>query len=285
MPQSTLVIADSNGTAFLSALNAALAALGTLQKGNTRPSGVAAGWFWLDDNTPSATVWTLNFYDGAHDIPVAHFDTTNNWFLPILGGTTRLFQSTSDTPGYGNTDTGGSIEKNAQGAALFLSRSAFAPLYSNVNGNDQVAVWLRSGVVVGSVSVSAGLTTYGTTSDERVKNRIVRLVGARERIRRAVIIRHGFVAHPKGRLVDGVLAHQFAGVVPHAVTGKRGAVYRRGPLKGQPRLQQVDYSKGVPLLFAGHQELDADLLDLRKVVRVQARQIRGLVKVIEKLVK
>jgi hypothetical protein len=70
--------------------------------GNTAPD-LVAGQFWIDNNTPSTTVWTLYFYDGTDNISFATIDTINNTvnFLdstfdlindttPQLGGTLRL---------------------------------------------------------------------------------------------------------------------------------------------------------------------------------------------------
>lgn len=91
MAQHDLDIANAAGNVVRSDINDALAALGSLQKGGSAPTGAQAGWLWLDDNTPSSTVWTLSIYDGAGWIPVALVDTTNNRHLPsgapIWGGT------------------------------------------------------------------------------------------------------------------------------------------------------------------------------------------------------
>lgn len=91
MPQHDLDIANAAGNVFRADVNAALVALGTNQKGPTAPSGAAAGWVWIDDNTPSSTVWTVFVYDGADWIAAGWIDTTNNRYTaagaPIWGGT------------------------------------------------------------------------------------------------------------------------------------------------------------------------------------------------------
>lgn len=269
MTQHALTIGDQTGSSFLTDITNALKALGNLQKGNARPSGVQAGWFWLDDNTPSTTVWTLNFYDGADDIPVAFFDTTNNTFLPILGGTTRLFQSSTDTPGYGNTFTGGSIEKNAQGAALFLSRSNFAALYLNSNTASDVATFLLGGAVKGTISVASGGTAYNTTSDPLLKDRVEQLAGGLDRIRKVRVYRHGWKAEPGGPLVDGVMAPEFGRLFPWAVTKRR-----RGAKGVIIQPMQVDYSKAVPATIAAVQDLDAIVKWQAARITAQEREMR-----------
>jgi len=82
MAQHDLVIANQGFPAFRADLNGALAALGSTSKGASRPPGAAAGQLWLDDDTPGATLWTLNLFDGADDIPVALVDTAANKLYP-----------------------------------------------------------------------------------------------------------------------------------------------------------------------------------------------------------
>lgn len=91
MPQHDLDCANAAGNVFRADLNAALAALGTHQKGPTAPTGPAAGWIWVDDNTPSSTLWTVFQYDGTDWITTVFIDTTNNRYYaagaPVWGGT------------------------------------------------------------------------------------------------------------------------------------------------------------------------------------------------------
>ena len=85
--------------------------------GNTAPD-LVAGQFWIDNNTPSTTVWTLYFYDGTDNISFATIDTINNTvnFLdstfdlindttPQLGGNLDL--NSNDITGTGNIDITG----------------------------------------------------------------------------------------------------------------------------------------------------------------------------------
>jgi hypothetical protein len=48
-------------------------AIRTNNKGASAPD-LVAGQFWIDDNTPSTTVWTLYFYDGTDSIQFATID-------------------------------------------------------------------------------------------------------------------------------------------------------------------------------------------------------------------
>ena len=82
MSQNDLNIADAPGAAVRADVNSALQALGSTSKGGSRPPTAYAGQLWLDDDTPSATVWTLYLYDGAGDVPLGTVDTVNDVFYP-----------------------------------------------------------------------------------------------------------------------------------------------------------------------------------------------------------
>jgi hypothetical protein len=80
MTQHDMNVADGGGAAVLADINLALPALASTSKGPSAPSTPYAGQLWLDDDTPSGTVWTLKQYDGADWISIAEIDTSNNRF-------------------------------------------------------------------------------------------------------------------------------------------------------------------------------------------------------------
>lgn len=105
MAQHDLDIANASGAAVRADINGALAALGSTMKGPSAPTSPLAGMAWLDDNTPSSTVWTLNVYDGTDWIALGLLDTTNNRFTP----TGNFAAGSAGAPGFspaGDTDTG-----------------------------------------------------------------------------------------------------------------------------------------------------------------------------------
>jgi hypothetical protein len=53
--------------------------------------------------------------------------------------------------------------------------------------------------------------------------------------------------------MDGVLAHELQEILPYAVSG----------IKDEERMQQVDYSKLVPVLVKAIQELSAEITILK----------------------
>ncbi|WP_020474250.1 hypothetical protein [Zavarzinella formosa] len=83
MSQHDMSIANQGNAALRGDLNNALQALASTSKGNSRPSTAYAGQLWIDDNTPSSTLWTLFAYDGTDDIEIGQIDITNNVFTPL----------------------------------------------------------------------------------------------------------------------------------------------------------------------------------------------------------
>lgn len=85
MPQHDLDIANGSGAAVRVDLNNALVALGSSMKGPNAPPAAIAGMVWVDDDTPSATIWTIKQYDGAEWIELGRLDITNNIYIPSEG--------------------------------------------------------------------------------------------------------------------------------------------------------------------------------------------------------
>lgn len=85
MAQHDMVLDNASGASFRADANNALQALASTSKGSAAPSTAYAGQLWIDDNTPSSSLWTLYVYDGSDHITVGYVDATNNAFLPALG--------------------------------------------------------------------------------------------------------------------------------------------------------------------------------------------------------
>jgi hypothetical protein len=71
--------------------------------GNTAPD-LVAGQFWIDNNTPSTTVWTMYLYDGTDSIQFATIDTINN--------TVNFIDSTFDLINDTTPQLGGTLDAN-----------------------------------------------------------------------------------------------------------------------------------------------------------------------------
>ena len=110
---------------------------------------------------------------------------------------------------------------------------------------------------VGSISVTGTSTSYNTSSDHRLKENVVELTGATDRLKQLEPKRFNFIADAD-TTVDGFLAHEVQSVVPEAITGTHNEVDD----DGNPVYQGIDQSKLVPLLVATIQELEARITAL-----------------------
>jgi hypothetical protein len=111
---------------------------------------------------------------------------------------------------------------------------------------------------VGTVTCTSTATAYNTSSDYRLKENVVPLTGATERLGDLKVYQFNFTVEP-GKVVDGFLAHEAQDVVPEAVTGEKDEVDD----DGNPIYQGIDQSKLVPLLTAALQETVAELAALK----------------------
>lgn len=109
MSQHDMVISNADGATVRADVNGGLQALASTSKGNARPATVYAGQHWLDDNTPSATVWSEYLYDGADDIRVGVFDVAANTFMLSSDGTNGVKAISGGAQVTGNLTTSGIV--------------------------------------------------------------------------------------------------------------------------------------------------------------------------------
>ncbi|MCW3644427.1 tail fiber domain-containing protein [Burkholderia cenocepacia] len=135
----------------------------------------------------------------------------------------------------------------------------------------QFAQFFYFSSIVGAITHNGSSVSYNTASDYRLKENIVPVTGATERLMKMRPARFNFINDPNKLKVDGFIAHELQAVVPYAVTGEKDAVEYRpsfvedyDPEDVQPAdvtgvsevivPQTVDHSKLVPLLAAALQE-------------------------------
>jgi hypothetical protein len=130
---------------------------------------------------------------------------------------------------------------------------------ANNNTNGRYIEFKASGnIVIGSITQSsASSTAYNTSSDYRLKENIVPLTGAADRVNQLQVHRFNFITDPD-TTVDGFIAHEAQAVVPECVTGTKDEV----DADGNPVYQGIDQSKLVPLLTAALQEALQKIEDL-----------------------
>ena len=104
---------------------------------------------------------------------------------------------------------------------------------------------------VGSIVVTASSTTYNTSSDYRLKEDLQDFAGL-DMVSKIPV--YDFKWKVDENRSYGVMAHELQEILPQAVTGEKDA----------EEMQQVDYSKIVPLLIKSIQELTAKVEMLEK---------------------
>jgi hypothetical protein len=138
-------------------------------------------------------------------------------------------------------------QDNATGYGIGIGSDSTALAYFYPNSG-------LSGGPVGTITHNGSSTTYATSSDYRLKENVVPLAGAIDRVNDLQVRRFNFIVDPD-HTVDGFIAHEAQAVVPECVTGTKDEVDD----DGNPIYQGIDQSKLVPLLTAALQEAIAKI--------------------------
>jgi hypothetical protein len=161
------------------------------------------------------------------------------------------------------------------------SSEATAPVCIRDYGSNQIHFYYGYSKV-GSITSDSSYTYYNTTSDYRLKENVIPLVSALERVNDLDVYRFNFITDTE-KTVDGFFAHEVQSVVPEAITGVKDETEDIGvitniedgktiksdvtePTKlkegtewtytgSRPVYQSIDQSKLVPLLTKAIQEL------------------------------
>jgi hypothetical protein len=233
--------------------------------------GGVAGQYAEIDNTDAA--FRINAVNGAgggilflgDGSERARIDSSGN----LLVGTTTSF------PGDGNTATGFMVQAGV-GGKVFASVVDNAEAGNfNRNGNGTLVKMCRSGVTVGSISVTTTATSYITSSDYRLKHDIQPMTGALAKVAQLKPVTYKWNADDSES--QGFIAHELQEVVPECVTGEKDAVEivevkdENGEVIGteeRPVYQGIDTSFLVATLTAALQEAVTEINSLK--ARVEA---------------
>ena len=190
-------------------------------------------------------------------------------------GNLLIGQSTTTTPGAGNTTTGFSILPDGR----FFSSMGGTFAQMNRNSDGYIVSFASSGNGVGNISINSSSTAYNTSSDYRLKENVQYEWDATSRLKQLKPARFNFIGEDK--TVDGFIAHEAQEVVPEAVTGVKdemadAVLYVKGDKlpkgkkigdikeKSKPVMQGIDQAKLVPLLVKTIQELEARIAKLEE---------------------
>ena len=127
--------------------------------------------------------------------------------------------------------------------------------------NSEFMTFRNQGTQIGSIVMSnTNATTYGTSSDYRLKENVSDMTGATAKLKQLKPKRFNWIADTTNTLQDGFLAHEVSPVVPEAIIGDKDAK----DSDDNPIYQQIDHSKLVPLLVKTIQELEARIATLEE---------------------
>jgi hypothetical protein len=263
-----------SSTPALQILNASIYGYGTYESGHSTNLYYDAGWKHISTQVASQYRQTI----GGHQ-----------WFNAAsasAGATATMVQAmTLDASGHFLINEPTSYAAEAvQIKCLELGGNAYGIIINGPLTSNTAMRFFNSsgsGVTVGSITFSASATSYNTSSDYRLKENVVGISGATERLKQLKPSRFNFIADAD-TTVDGFLAHEVQDIVPEAITGTKDAMmdeeYEVAPAvldddgnvvteavmgtRSVPDYQGIDQSKLVPLLVATIQELEARIAAL-----------------------
>ena len=190
--------------------------------------------------------------------------TSNNIVLSDGDGNPRIVVDDAGRCMIGNTSTSDMVKINN------TTTSGWALNINNESTTDKLIISAQSGTgavihhqfnnsngLVGKIETSGSSTTYATSSDYRLKENVVDMTGAIDRVKQLLPKRFNFIADAD-LTVDGFLAHEAQTVIPEAVSGIKDAVDDDGNVEPQ----SIDQSKLVPLLTGALKEAIAKIEDL-----------------------
>ena len=114
---------------------------------------------------------------------------------------------------------------------------------------------------VGNITTGSSSVAYNTSSDYRLKENVVDMSNATDRLKQLKPKRFNFISDESNTPVDGFLAHEVSSIVPEAITGEKDAVDENS----NPVYQGIDQSKLVPVLTKALQEA------ITKIEELEAR--------------
>jgi hypothetical protein len=194
----------------------------------------------FDDITPF-NLSTNSYQDATIDL-----GTSGTRFKDLYLSGASYHGTTSDTI-WTNTSGEGVVVSND---AIQVARSSGTALFLNrMTTTGKIQTFSQAGTEVGNVTVTASATAYNTSSDYRLKENVVSMDNASDRVLALNPVRFNFITDPE-KTVDGFLAHEAQAVVPEAVHGVKDEVDD----EGKPVYQGIDQSKLVPLLTKALQE-------------------------------
>jgi hypothetical protein len=166
---------------------------------------------------------------------------------------------------------------------------------SNTTSASQQIIFKNPNGIIGNITTSGSSTAFNTSSDHRLKENVVDMTNATDRLKQLQPKRFNFIADAD-TTVDGFLAHEVSSVVPEAITGthnetqtKQKVVVNANGNVIAENIEQADWEAGKIADEDGNTQYPTDSTwEATKVVPVyqgidQSKLVPLLVKTIQEL--
>jgi hypothetical protein len=228
------------------------------------------------DNSANGLGFRIERNANDSSLFLGYRDNTDTWQINATYGSTGAFKpitfSTSDTErmridssgnvGIGATTLTAKLHVVSDGATTIPMRNNNT---ETGTASSNSMAFQRSGTTVGLISVTGSNTTYGTSSDYRLKENILPMTGALDTVAQLKPVTYKWKAD--GSDGQGFIAHELQSIVPDCVVGEKDAVETYTDEEGneQTRIkpQGIDTSFLVATLTAAIQEQQTIINDLK----------------------
>jgi hypothetical protein len=258
--------ADTSGSLQLQTANTAALTIDTSQNVGI---GTASPDRTLHVNAPSAVSITVSRNGGTNlNTGFQVKQATTSWYFgaspsnyfsikyndPDLSASPNMVIDTSGNVLVGKTAsdlTVAGAEIRALGYGMFTVSGDYAVYARRNTSTGQVIAIRYAGTDTGSISTNGTNTAYATSSDYRLKENVLPMVNALEKVKKLNPVTYTWKETKENS--EGFIAHELAEVCPHAVIGEKDAVDENGDIKPQG----IDTSFLVATLTKAIQELSA----------------------------
>jgi len=192
------------------------------------------------------------------------FNTGGTERMRINSSGSVLVGTTNDDQWYTSTNTG--INLQTGGSFIAVARNGACFIANKLTSDGTAMEFRRGGSTVGTVSVTGSATAYNTSSDYRLKENVIPIANALDKVAQLKPVTYKWKAD--GSEGEGFIAHELAEVCPQAVNGDKDAV----DAEGKPIYQGVDTSFLVATLTAAIKEQQTIINDLKaRVTALEAK--------------
>ena len=281
--------ADTSGILQLQTAGTAAVTIDASQNvgiGTTTPTASIGGLFVSKYVTSSGINFSAGFTDAINNtFRIGHSSGVAQLFTDAAiafstNSTERMRIASDGKVAIGTSSTGGwagdcFFESRASSgwavSAYNTSASSAGAFLARIdNTSRSLQEFYYSTTYVGKITTNGSTTTYGSASDYRLKDNIVSMVGALDKVAQLRPVTYTW--KNSGINDNGFIAHELAEVLPNAVNGTKDAVDENG----NPVYQTVDTSFLVATLTAAIQEQQTLIVSQSELINNLTARVTAL---------